>query len=118
MKVLIYAVNHGREGESVLLFSHSLGTKSLQLIQKFTHTLIKTPNGIAAAGPRYGGCLIEILMVFMLTFSAPPSALSSSPMTDTSTVGDYDTSSLCLVRSNGHQTSYTVSLYKEVPGAR
>lgn len=49
----IFAVNHGREGESVLLFSHDLGTGSLHLMEKFTHPLIKTPNQVTAAGPRY-----------------------------------------------------------------
>jgi hypothetical protein len=61
--MFIFAVNHGREGESVLLFSHDLGTDSLNFMEKFSHPLIKTPNQVTAAGPRYEVLLDTLLCV-------------------------------------------------------
>ncbi|KAK7432886.1 hypothetical protein QQZ08_000357 [Neonectria magnoliae] len=69
-QIYIYAVNHGRTGESILLFSHVLGTSSIRFINKFSHSFIKTPNEVAAAGERsffvsndhyyYGGKLRDL----------------------------------------------------------
>ncbi|KIW07114.1 uncharacterized protein PV09_01989 [Verruconis gallopava] len=46
----LWAVNHDRKGESILLFSHVLGTKTLTFVKEFKHPLIKTPNAVAATG--------------------------------------------------------------------
>ncbi|PGH16649.1 hypothetical protein AJ80_05151 [Polytolypa hystricis UAMH7299] len=50
-KIHIFAVNHGRDGDSVMIFSHTLGTDSVQMVKKVQHPGIKTPNGVAANGP-------------------------------------------------------------------
>lgn len=114
VQILIYAVNHGREGESILLFSHILGTKVLRLIGKSTHPLIKTPNGIAAAGPRYACrwfCIVfgPIGLCWGIhAYSSDPSARSLSPTIVTFMAGGSVISKLCLVLSNGRPTLYTV----------
>ncbi|KAJ9610641.1 hypothetical protein H2200_005418 [Cladophialophora chaetospira] len=47
-KIYLFAVNHARKGESIILFSHVLGSDVLTFIRDFTHPLIKTPNAVAA----------------------------------------------------------------------
>ncbi|KIW66067.1 hypothetical protein PV04_08274 [Phialophora macrospora] len=47
-KIYLFAVNHGRKGESIVLFSHILGSDTLTFVRDFAHPLIKTPNAVAA----------------------------------------------------------------------
>ncbi|KAH7009166.1 hypothetical protein B0J12DRAFT_733827 [Macrophomina phaseolina] len=51
-EIFIFAVNHDRDGEGIALFSHVLGTNTLRFVKEFQHPAIKTPNQVAAAGPR------------------------------------------------------------------
>ncbi|KAH7074789.1 paraoxonase 2 [Paraphoma chrysanthemicola] len=51
-ELFVYAVNHKQSGESIALFSHTLGTNTLHLVKQYTHRLIRTPNQVTAAGPR------------------------------------------------------------------
>ncbi|KAK2792875.1 hypothetical protein FQN52_002553 [Onygenales sp. PD_12] len=50
-KVHIFAVNHGRGGDSVVILSHQLGSDSVQVVKEVRHQGIKTANGVAANGP-------------------------------------------------------------------
>ncbi|OAG34115.1 hypothetical protein AYO21_11724 [Fonsecaea monophora] len=47
-KIYIFAVNHDRKGEAIVLFSHTLGTDVLTYEREFRHPAIKTPNAVAA----------------------------------------------------------------------
>jgi arylesterase/paraoxonase len=47
-KIYMFAVNHDRRGEFILLFSHVLGSDTLTFIREFSHSKIKTPNAVAA----------------------------------------------------------------------
>ncbi|OAL36341.1 hypothetical protein AYO20_04499 [Fonsecaea nubica] len=47
-KIYIFAVNHDRKGEAIVLFSHKLGTDVLTYEREFRHPAIKTPNAVAA----------------------------------------------------------------------
>ncbi|KAL2113020.1 hypothetical protein VUR80DRAFT_5617 [Thermomyces stellatus] len=49
-KVHIFAVRHAREGDSVSIFSHTLGTNVMSLVKDVKHASIKTANGVAAVG--------------------------------------------------------------------
>lgn len=51
-EIYIYAINHERHGESIVLFSHKLGTATVRVVNEYIHPLIKTANEVAAAGPR------------------------------------------------------------------
>ncbi|CAN9354268.1 unnamed protein product [Alternaria alternata] len=51
-EIRLFAVNHGRKGETIALFSHTLGTTTLRFLEEFQHPSIKTPNAVTAAGPR------------------------------------------------------------------
>ncbi|KAK5050504.1 hypothetical protein LTR84_003785 [Exophiala bonariae] len=51
-KVHIFAVNHAREGDSILIFSHELGSDVVELESKVRHPNIKTANGVVATGSR------------------------------------------------------------------
>jgi hypothetical protein len=53
MQLYLFAVNHDRKGESILVFKHTLGSNTLHFIREFKHALIKTPNAVAATGPEY-----------------------------------------------------------------
>ncbi|KAF2429269.1 calcium-dependent phosphotriesterase [Tothia fuscella] len=46
----LFAVNHARKGESILVFKHSIESNSLNFIKEYQHPLIKTPNAVAATG--------------------------------------------------------------------
>jgi hypothetical protein len=50
-QVHIFAVNHGRTGDSIEIFWHRLGSDSLTLVKSVRHGRIKTANGVAATGP-------------------------------------------------------------------
>ncbi|KAH0827723.1 Pon2 [Fonsecaea pedrosoi] len=50
--IYIHAVNHDREGDSVVVFSHLLGTNKVRVVDEYLHPLIKTANEVAATGPR------------------------------------------------------------------
>lgn len=50
-QVHIFAVNHGRAGDSIEIFSHRLGSDTVDLVKKVTHPNIKTANGVSAMGP-------------------------------------------------------------------
>ena len=41
-------MNHARSGESIILFSHVLGSDTLTFVRSFAHPSIKTPNAVAA----------------------------------------------------------------------
>ena len=45
-QIYLFAVNHKREGESILRFSHELGTDVLTFEREFTHPLIRSPNAV------------------------------------------------------------------------
>ncbi|OAP59387.1 hypothetical protein AYL99_06685 [Fonsecaea erecta] len=49
-KIYLFAVNHGRKGETIVLFSHTLGSDVLTFVREFQHPAIKTPNAVAATG--------------------------------------------------------------------
>lgn len=46
LQIYVFAVNHGRKGESILRFSHKLGSDVLTFEREFTHPLIKSPNAV------------------------------------------------------------------------
>ncbi|KAK4936686.1 hypothetical protein LTR10_022473 [Elasticomyces elasticus] len=48
-KIYLFAVNHGRRGEEILLFSHVLGSNVLTFERSFKHPKVKTPNAVAPA---------------------------------------------------------------------
>ncbi|CAM1507656.1 Fc.00g072970.m01.CDS01 [Cosmosporella sp. VM-42] len=50
-KIHLFAVNHRRSGDSILILSHSLGSDSVQVVKEVVHPSIKNPNGVAAIGP-------------------------------------------------------------------
>lgn len=50
-QVHIFAVNHGRAGDSIEIFSHTLGSDTVDFVKKVTHPNIKTANGVSAMGP-------------------------------------------------------------------
>ncbi|OQU95553.1 hypothetical protein CLAIMM_01738 isoform 2 [Cladophialophora immunda] len=47
-KIYVFAVNHGRKGETIVLFSHTLGSDVLTYVREFKHPAVKTPNAVAA----------------------------------------------------------------------
>ncbi|CAK7203348.1 hypothetical protein SEUCBS139899_006081 [Sporothrix eucalyptigena] len=47
----IFAVRHTRQGDSISIFSHTLGTDTVALLKDVKHPNIKTANGVAATGP-------------------------------------------------------------------
>ncbi|EXJ57442.1 hypothetical protein A1O7_07790 [Cladophialophora yegresii CBS 114405] len=47
-RIYLFAVNHGRKGESIVLFYHIFGSDVLTFVRDFSHPLIKTPNAVAA----------------------------------------------------------------------
>ncbi|KAI1628209.1 paraoxonase 2 [Exophiala viscosa] len=49
-KIYLFAVNHGRRGEEILLFSHILGSNTLTFERSFKHPKVKTPNAVAPIG--------------------------------------------------------------------
>lgn len=49
--IQLWAVNHDRRHESILKFSHKLGSSDLVLEKEYVHPLIKTPNAVASSGP-------------------------------------------------------------------
>ena len=51
LQIYIFAVNHGRPGDTIVIFSHKIGTDSVQVVKSVKHPNIKTANGVAAAGP-------------------------------------------------------------------
>jgi hypothetical protein len=51
-QIELWAVNHGRKGESILKFSHTLGSNKLDFVKEYEHSLIKTPNAVSATGPK------------------------------------------------------------------
>ncbi|TFK47145.1 paraoxonase 2 [Heliocybe sulcata] len=50
-KVHIFAVNHGRGGDTIVIFSHALGSDSVELVKNVRHPGIYNANGVAARGP-------------------------------------------------------------------
>lgn len=50
-KIHLFAVKHARDGDSIAIFSHVLGTDVLQLVRDVKHPNIKTANGVVATGP-------------------------------------------------------------------
>ncbi|EXJ82682.1 hypothetical protein A1O3_06496 [Capronia epimyces CBS 606.96] len=50
-KIHIFAVNHARDGDSIAIFVHELGSSAAQLVKNVKHPAIKTANGVAATGP-------------------------------------------------------------------
>ncbi|CAK7227289.1 hypothetical protein SCUCBS95973_006489 [Sporothrix curviconia] len=51
-KILVFAVNHARSGDAILIFEHTLGTDVLRLVREVRHPAIKSANSVAAIGPR------------------------------------------------------------------
>lgn len=51
-KILVFAVNHARERDSIFIFEHTLGTDALHLVKSVEHPAIKCANSVAAVGPR------------------------------------------------------------------
>ncbi|KAL1967005.1 hypothetical protein VTN77DRAFT_3529 [Rasamsonia byssochlamydoides] len=49
-KIHLFAVKHARDGDSIAIFSHVLGTDVLQLVRNVKHPNIKTANGVVATG--------------------------------------------------------------------
>ncbi|BCS29672.1 uncharacterized protein APUU_71242S [Aspergillus puulaauensis] len=49
-KIHVFAVRHAREGDSVSIFEHELGSNVVRLIRDVKHPGIKTANGVAAVG--------------------------------------------------------------------
>ncbi|KIW93932.1 uncharacterized protein Z519_05247 [Cladophialophora bantiana CBS 173.52] len=47
-KIYLFAVNHDRKGEAIVLFSHTIGSDVLTYVREFKHPAIKTPNAVAA----------------------------------------------------------------------
>ncbi len=52
-QIYVFAVNHARRGEEILLFSHELGSNVLTFVREFKHWKIKTPNAVAATSLKY-----------------------------------------------------------------
>ncbi|KEF52125.1 uncharacterized protein A1O9_11751 [Exophiala aquamarina CBS 119918] len=50
-QIHIFAVNHARDGDSIVIFSHELGSDTVDLVKKVRHPNIKTANGVVATGP-------------------------------------------------------------------
>ncbi|OAL37946.1 hypothetical protein AYO20_02779 [Fonsecaea nubica] len=50
-KIHLFAVNHGRKGESITIFSHKLGTNVLEFVKDISHPELKTPNAVTPSGP-------------------------------------------------------------------
>ncbi|KAH8805334.1 paraoxonase 2 [Xylogone sp. PMI_703] len=48
--VYIFTVRHAREGDSVSIFSHKLGSNVVKLVKDVKHPAIKTANAVAAVG--------------------------------------------------------------------
>ncbi|KAH8808639.1 paraoxonase 2 [Xylogone sp. PMI_703] len=46
----IFAVNHAREGDSIAIFNHTMGSDVVELVKNVKHPNIKTANGVAATG--------------------------------------------------------------------
>jgi len=49
-KIHIFAVNHARDGDSIAIFLHELGSNVVELVKNVKHANIKTANGVAAVG--------------------------------------------------------------------
>ncbi|KAK6382795.1 hypothetical protein LTS17_003464 [Exophiala oligosperma] len=54
-KVHLFAVNHGRKGESITVFSHKLGSNTLEFVKDISNPLLKTPNAVTPSGPLVSG---------------------------------------------------------------
>ncbi|KAL1862861.1 hypothetical protein VTK73DRAFT_6600 [Phialemonium thermophilum] len=52
-KVHLFAVRHARDGDSISIFSHTLGTDVAELVRDVKHANIRTANGVAAVGELY-----------------------------------------------------------------
>ncbi|KAK5307258.1 hypothetical protein LTR99_000229 [Exophiala xenobiotica] len=73
-QIYIFAVNHARRGEEIVLFSHEVGSTVLTFVREFKHPKIKTPNAVAATSLNsffitndhyfYGGAFGGILRTF------------------------------------------------------
>ncbi|RFU26552.1 hypothetical protein B7463_g9785, partial [Scytalidium lignicola] len=50
-KIYIFAVNHARDGDSIAIFIHKIGSDIVELVKNVKHPNIKTANGVAATGP-------------------------------------------------------------------
>lgn len=50
-KIHIFAVNHARSGDSISIFSHTLGSDNVVLVKDVKHAGIYNANGVAATGP-------------------------------------------------------------------
>jgi len=72
--IYVFAVNHARRGEEIVLFSHEVGSTVLTFVREFKHPKIKTPNAVAATSLNsffitndhyfYGGAFGGILRTF------------------------------------------------------
>ncbi|CAK7212315.1 hypothetical protein SBRCBS47491_001421 [Sporothrix bragantina] len=51
-QILVFAVNHARDGDAILIFEHTLGTDVLQLVREVRNPAIKCANSVAAVSPR------------------------------------------------------------------
>jgi hypothetical protein len=52
-QIYVFAVNHARRGEEIVLFSHQVGSTVLTFVREFKHPKIKTPNAVAATSLKY-----------------------------------------------------------------
>lgn len=50
-QIRIFAVNHARDGDSIAIFDHKLGSDVVELVKNVKHPNIKTANGVVARGP-------------------------------------------------------------------
>jgi arylesterase / paraoxonase len=50
-KVHLFAVNHARAGDSIVIFEHQLGTSSVRVVRDVRHPNLYAANGVAATGP-------------------------------------------------------------------
>ncbi|KAF3768152.1 hypothetical protein M406DRAFT_70246, partial [Cryphonectria parasitica EP155] len=50
-KIHIFAVNHARSGDSIIIFEHLLGSNRAHVVMNVRHDNILTANGVAATGP-------------------------------------------------------------------
>lgn len=50
-KIHIFAVNHGRKGDSITVFEHTLGQDTMHFLKDVKHPYIRNANAVAAAGP-------------------------------------------------------------------
>lgn len=50
-RIHIFAVNHGRGGDSISIFEHILGEDTIRLVKDIRHKNIRNVNGVAASGP-------------------------------------------------------------------